>query len=71
MAEEKKQVNVDFSNFPELLQELDKMVESDGTDRSKFIRKLVRDEKNRRAQLPLPLPTTKSTGRSSTKPVVV
>lgn len=58
MAEKKKndQVNVDFSKFPELLDDLDQMVDEDGTDRSKFIRKLVRQEKARRQQTQLPLP---------------
>ena len=57
MAEEKKndQVNVDFSKYLELLKDLDEMVAEDFTDRSKFIRKLVRQEKARRQQLPLPL----------------
>lgn len=57
MAEEKKndQVNVDFSKFLDLLDDLDEMVAEDFTDRSKFIRKLVRQEKARRQQLPLPL----------------
>lgn len=45
---DKKQVNVDFTKFPELLAELDQMVDDDGTDRSKFIRKLIREEKARR-----------------------
>lgn len=59
MAEEKEklQVNVDFTNFPELYKQLMQMIENDGdTDRSKFMRKLVREEHARRAQLPLPLP---------------
>ncbi len=57
MAGEKKndQVNVDFSKFLVLLDDLDEMVDEDFTDRSKFIRKLVRQEKARRQQLPLPL----------------
>jgi len=50
----KPQVNVDFSKSPELLIDLDKLVKEDGTDRSKFIRKLVRQEIARRQQLPLP-----------------
>jgi hypothetical protein len=56
MAEEKKndQVNVDFSKYLELLGDLDKMVAEDMTDRSKFIRKLVSQERARRQQLPLP-----------------
>ena len=45
---DKKQVNVDFSKFPELLVDLDQMVDDDGTDRSKFVRKLIREEKVRR-----------------------
>lgn len=61
MAEEKKndQVNVDFSKFLDLLEDLDEMVAEDFTDRSKFIRKLVRQEKARRQQLPLPLTNEK------------
>jgi metal-responsive CopG/Arc/MetJ family transcriptional regulator len=64
---EKKQVNVDFSNYPELLDNLDKMVEEDGTDRSKLIRKLVRQEKVRRdqQQLPLPFPEPKKPTKSA------
>jgi len=60
MAEEKKndQVNVDLdpTKYPGLLSALDKMVAGDFSDRSKFIRKLIRDEEERRAQLPLPSP---------------
>jgi hypothetical protein len=59
MSEEKNTfVNVDFANFPELLKNLEKMVEDDGMNRSQFIRKLVRQEIGRReqAQLPLPFP---------------
>lgn len=60
MADEKKndQVNVDFSKFPELLSALDSMVEADFTDRSKFIRKLIREEQERRQ--PTPLSNSKS-----------
>jgi metal-responsive CopG/Arc/MetJ family transcriptional regulator len=50
MAEEKKQVNVDFTKYPELLEALDQMVIDDESDRSKFIRKLVRQEQKRREQ---------------------
>jgi hypothetical protein len=59
MADEKKndQVNVDFSKFPELLAALDSMVEDDFTDRSKFVRKLIREEKARREEAHLPLPS--------------
>jgi metal-responsive CopG/Arc/MetJ family transcriptional regulator len=45
MAEDKKkQVNVDFSNFPELYDDLEKLVEEIGnTDRSKLVRQFVQD----------------------------
>jgi metal-responsive CopG/Arc/MetJ family transcriptional regulator len=44
MAEEEKlQVNVDFTKYPELYQALDKLVEELDTDRSKLIRQLVRE----------------------------
>lgn len=60
MAEEKKndQVNVDLDprKYPGLMSALDKMVADDFTDRSKFVRKLIREEQARRAQLPLPSP---------------
>ncbi len=54
---EKQQVNVDFSNFPELLKALDEMVKADDSDRSKFIRNLVRKEQSSRQQMELPLAT--------------
>jgi metal-responsive CopG/Arc/MetJ family transcriptional regulator len=45
MAEEKKlQVNVDFTQYPELYEALEKLVNDQDTDRSKFIRQLVRKE---------------------------
>lgn len=56
MAEEKKeklQVNVDFTDFPELYEKLMEMIEADMTDRSKFIRRLVSQEVSRRQQTPL------------------
>lgn len=60
MADETKlQVNVDFSGYPELYKELEAMVAEDMTDRSKFIRRLVQQEANRRAQMPLPIKLTK------------
>lgn len=60
MADETKlQVNVDFSGYPELYKDLEAMVAEDMTDRSKFIRRLVQLEANRRAQLPIPLKMTK------------
>lgn len=51
-VEEKKQVqvNTDFTNFPDLLEQLQQMVEEDMTDNSKFIRKLIRQEWDRRHQ---------------------
>lgn len=48
------QVNVNFSDVPELFEALEKMVAEDMMDRSKFIKKLVRQEVARRAQLELP-----------------
>ena len=48
------QVNVDFTNFPEVLKQLEEMVAQDPeTDKSKFIRNLIRQEYARRQQLPL------------------
>lgn len=55
-----KQVNVDFSNFPELLESLEQMVTEDMTDRSKFIRNLIRQEKERRQQPHSPTTSTKT-----------
>lgn len=43
MADDKKQVNVDFSNHPELYQKLDDAVKKLDTDRSKLVRKLIRE----------------------------
>lgn len=66
---DKKQVNVDFTKFPELLVDLDQMVDDDGTDRSKFIRKLIREEKARRdapqvqGSLPTPNPRKRNAAR--------
>lgn len=59
MAEEKqtKQVNVNFEPFPELLKQLDELVEEDGSDRSKLIRKLIRQAHARKQQALLPEPT--------------
>lgn len=60
MSEERNlQVNVNFSDMPELFDALEKMVAEDmmageRIDRSKFIKKLVRQEVARRAQLELP-----------------
>ena len=52
MAEEKttKQVNVNFEKDPDLLTALDEMVQEDESDRSKFIRRLIRQETVRRQQ---------------------
>jgi metal-responsive CopG/Arc/MetJ family transcriptional regulator len=67
MAEEKLQVNVDFTGFPELYEALDAMVKEDDMDRSKFIRKMVRQEQARRQQLELPLPTTNNASSALAK----
>lgn len=57
MAEEtRKQVNVDFTNFDELLADLEHMADEDGMNKSQLVRKLVRQEKARRTQEQLPLP---------------
>ena len=68
MADQKKQVNVDFSNFPELLDGLDQMGQEDDTDRSKFIPKLVKQEKARREATKL-TPTQKKTTAASARQV--
>lgn len=72
MADEKKndQVNVDFSKYLDLLDALDDMVEADDTDRSKLIRKLVREERDRRQGFSLPhsQPKTKKTDRAQAIP---
>lgn len=68
MAEDKnKLVHVDFSKYPELLEALDQMVDEDDLDRSKLIRKLVKQEKARREEplTSLPLPPTNIRKRST------
>lgn len=70
MAENKNTfVNVDFSKDLELLKTLDEMVQEDDLDRSKFIRKLIRQEQGRRQQLPLPFPTTTKKNEKQLDPV--
>ena len=59
MEEEKKQVNVEMD--ASLVAFLDELVEEDQSTRSGVIRKLIRQERARRQQLELPLPTTKQT----------
>lgn len=69
MADDKnKLVHVDFSKYPELLEALDQMVNDDDLDRSKFIRKLVKQEKARREQprTSLPFPPTNIRKRNTT-----
>ena len=53
MTEEVKNtfVNIDFSSDLTLLDALGKMVEVDDTDRSKFIRNLIRKEQRRRDRI--------------------
>lgn len=41
---DKKQVNVDFTKYPELYDALESLVEDLDTDRSKLIRQLVREK---------------------------
>lgn len=69
MADELKpiQVNTDFTKNPELLTQLDDMVREDESDRSKFIRKLIRQEYARRRQLSLPLVQPSPVGKKSAK----
>jgi metal-responsive CopG/Arc/MetJ family transcriptional regulator len=52
MEDEKVQVNVEMDKT--LRDDLDKMVKDDESDRSKFIRRLIRQESARRSQLVLP-----------------
>lgn len=47
MAKDKQQVNIMFHD-QELVDQLDKMVKEDEADRSKLIRRLVREEWQRR-----------------------
>lgn len=51
---EKLQVNVDFTGFPELYREMEAVIEKEDTDRSKYIRRLVREDLARRKQMALP-----------------
>lgn len=65
--ESKLQVNVDFTEYPELYAKLMEMVEADMTDRSKFMRRLVSQESTRRQQSPL-LPTVDSGVKAKVSP---
>lgn len=64
--EDLKQVNVQMP--AELAEKLDKMVVEDESDRSKFVRRLIRTEWGRRQQMALPLDAAapKSSGRRVT-----
>ena len=60
------QINVDFTKTPELLRDLDNIVSQDPeTDRSKFIRNLIRQEIARRQQLALSFPAPSTTNKKS------
>jgi hypothetical protein len=48
MDEQEKEIWVNTKMEPELVALLDKMVRDDGSDRSKFIRRLIRQEHARR-----------------------
>lgn len=65
MADQKLQVNVDFTNYPDLYEALEKLVEERDTDRSKFIRQLVRKEvtKGRQDQSPTVTRSKKNAAR--------
>lgn len=58
-------VNVDFSKDLELLEALDEMKRDDDLDRSKLIRKLIRQEYNRRQLIPLPTTTKNSRNKAT------
>ena len=59
MADEEK-VQVNAGEMPaELVEKLDAMCAEDENNRSQFIRKLIRQEWDRRAHLPLPIKLTK------------
>lgn len=57
MEDDKVQVNVQMGADLQVI--LDEMVVEDESDRSKFVRKLIRQEYARRLQQQLPLPTEK------------
>ena len=66
MDEDKRQqVNIDFKNDPELLNLVDQIADEDESDRSKAIRKVLRQELRRRLGLPTTgkLTTRKQNGR--------
>jgi len=50
MTENNLQVNVSFRYDPELLEALDRMVKEDDSDRSKFVRRLILLESQRRVR---------------------
>jgi len=58
-------VNIKITD-PNLVDDLDKMVADDESDRSKFIRRLIRQEKARRQQLSLPIGITAARKSSKT-----
>lgn len=60
-------VHVEFKKYPELLSGLDQMVEEDDSDRSKFIRNLVKQEIARRATLKQSLPLPKQAKRKTSQ----
>jgi len=65
---EKNKVWIHLLMEKELAESLDRMVADDDSDRSKFIRKLVREEVARRTkQLPLPLPENSKRRKSDTR----
>lgn len=50
MADTSLQINVNFRYAPELLEALDRMVKEDDSDRSKFVRRLILLESQRRVR---------------------
>ena len=64
---DEEQVFVNIKMPEELAEKLDEMVEEDESDRSKFIRKLIRQEYSRRQQLP-PFPEPPTSTKRKTNP---
>ena len=61
-AKQQLNVTVDFSKFPELWEGMEQVVKQEDSDKSKYIRRLVRQDVERRMQLPLPAGKKKRTG---------
>lgn len=62
---EKNKVWIHLLMEKDLAAELDRMVADDDSDRSKFIRNLVRQEATRRQPAPSPLPRKRNDARAA------